>query len=68
LFAQEVETYLDQWEQPSFVSFERGDDDGASYSQDNHSFLLNTAGYMSSKGKSKTFWQKVRNALKIVLQ
>ncbi|ESW35328.1 hypothetical protein PHAVU_001G226100 [Phaseolus vulgaris] len=53
----------DQWEQPNLLSF-GGGDDGASYSQYNHSFLLNTAGYMSTK----TVWKKVRNAFKCVFR
>jgi len=39
--------------------------DGATSS--NHSFFLNPAVYTSSKGKSKTVWQKTRNILKWVI-
>ncbi|WVZ05828.1 hypothetical protein V8G54_019174 [Vigna mungo] len=66
-FFDDVESYFtpnpNQWEQPNFFFFPCGDN-GASCSKDSPSFLPKTAEYMASKGKDKTVWQKVRNALK----
>ncbi|CAJ1868966.1 unnamed protein product [Sphenostylis stenocarpa] len=53
-----------QWEQPIYSSYAYGDNGAPCSIIFNNSTLLNNSGYKPSKRKTKTVWQKIRNALK----